>query len=133
MRYACIFAASIDETGMTASAHTIELYGNDKGETWQCDLTNSIGLQFGDWQVRFSARDFLTFCRHVNQFDIRALLFDLSDACDYQMVEAPKNALSHRLTLCELIQLRDLVNGTKFALELESMLHEVLGYEPVTA
>jgi hypothetical protein len=118
---------------MTALAYTITLYQNDKGETWQCDLTNTIGLRFGDWQVRFSVRDFLTFCRHVNRFNIRALLFDLSDACDYQVVEAPKNALSHRLTLCELIQLRDLVNGTKFTLELGSMLHEALGYEPVMA
>jgi hypothetical protein len=118
---------------MTASAYTFELYRNDKGETWQCDLTNTIGLRFGDWQVRFSTRDFLMFCRHVNHIDIRAMIFDLSDACDYQVVEAPKNALSHRLTLCELIQLRELLNGTKFSLELGSMLHEVLGYEPVMA
>jgi hypothetical protein len=31
------------------------------------------------------------------------------------------------LTLCEIIQLRDLLDGTKFSLDLNSMLYEVLG------
>jgi hypothetical protein len=115
------------------SSYTFELYRNEKGVAWQCDLTNTIAIEFGDMEVRFRVHDFAVFRRKVNSIDIKAMLFDLSDACDDCLIEAPKNQLSHRLTLCELIQLRDLLNGAKFALDLGSMLHEALGDVQVIA
>lgn len=109
------------------STHTTELYRNDKGVTYQCDLTNRIIIRFINFNVDFKVYDFTAFRRKVNEVDIRAMLFDLSDAGDCRVLESPANQLSHRLTLCEIIQLRDLLNGTKFVLELRSMLHATLG------
>ncbi len=42
-------------------------------------------------------------------------------------IEAPQNGVSFQLTLCEIIQLRDFLEGTSFALKLNSLLHEALG------
>lgn len=112
---------------MLAPDHLFELYRNEKGIAWQCDLTNTIVVQFGHWHTQLKVQDFAIFRRKVNSIDIRAMLFDLSDACDAHLIESPKNGFSYQLTLCELIQLRDLLNGAKFALDLASMLHETLG------
>lgn len=77
-------------------------------------------------EAAFRIHDFLNFRRFINKIDIQSRLFDLSDESDYEFVEAPQVNVYQKLTLCELIQLRELVNGTHFAIELNSMLHEVL-------
>ncbi|WP_229208959.1 hypothetical protein [Dyadobacter luticola] len=103
-----------------------ELFSTAKGYSLQCDVTSKVILHFGDLTASFKIRDFLNFRRAVNQIDIQSKLFDLSDESDYEFVEAPQLNLSHKLTLCETIQFRELVNGTFFAIELNSLLHELL-------
>ncbi len=114
------------------STYITELYRNDKGVSYQSDLTNRIIIQFMDIDVQFRIHDFAAFRRKVNNVDIKAMLFDLSEAGDCKVLESPSNQLSHRLTLCEIIQLRDLLNGTKFSLDLRSTLQAVLGGDLVT-
>lgn len=103
-----------------------ELFSTAKGYSVQCDLTSRIILHFGEIQAPFKIQDFLNFRRFINSIDIHSKIFDLSDESDYELVEAPRLNLAHKMTLCEVIQLRELVNGTHFAIELNSMLHEVL-------
>lgn len=104
-----------------------ELYRTKKGTTHQCDLTNTIIVKFKDVEWSFPIRDFLLFRNQVNAIDINSLLFNLSDECDSVYLPHIKNNLAVTLTLCDLIQLRDLLDGTKFSLELVAMVHEVLG------
>lgn len=103
-----------------------ELFSTPKGFSYQCDNSSRIILSFADMKASFRIQDFLNFRRFINKIDIQSRLFDLSDESDYEFVEAPQVNIYKKLTLCELIQLRDLVNGTHFAIELNSMLHEVL-------
>lgn len=103
-----------------------ELFSTAKGYSVQCDLTSRIILHFGEIKAPFKILDFLNFRRFINSIDIHSKLFDLSDESDYEFVEVPRLNMGHRMTLCEVIQLRELVNGTHFAIELNSMLHEVL-------
>jgi hypothetical protein len=86
-------------------------------------------MNFGDMEASFRIQDFLNFRRFINKIDIHSRLFDLSDESDYEFVEAPQLNIYQKLTLCELIQLRELVNGTYFAIELNSLLHELLYQE----
>ncbi len=104
-----------------------ELYKNQKGITWQCDLTDRIYIKFNDTLTGFKVSDFLTFRRKVHSVDIHEMIFNLSDDYDFELIQSPKNNFSSQLTLCEIIQLRDLLDGTKFSLDLNSMLYEVLG------
>ena len=103
-----------------------ELFSTAKGFSLQCDLTAKIILHFGEMQASFRIQDFLNFRRFINNIDIHSKIFDLSDDSDYEFVEAPQLNIYHKLTLCELIQLRELVNGTHFAIELNSLLHQLL-------
>jgi hypothetical protein len=103
-----------------------ELFSTAKGYSVQCDLTSRIILHFGEIQAAFKILDFLNFRRFINSIDIHSKIFDLSDESDYEFVEVPRLDMGHKMTLCEVIQLRELVNGTHFAIELNSMLHQVL-------
>jgi hypothetical protein len=103
-----------------------ELFSTAKGYSVQCDLTSRIILHFGEIKAPFKILDFLNFRRFINSIDIHSRIFDLSDESDYEFVEAPQLNIGHKMTLCEVIQLRELVNGTHFAIELNSMLHQVL-------
>ncbi len=103
-----------------------ELFSTAKGYSVQCDLTSRIILHFGEIKAPFKILDFLNFRRFINSIDIHSKIFDLSDESDYEFVEAPQLNIGHKMTLCEVIQLRELVNGTHFAIELNSMLHQVL-------
>jgi hypothetical protein len=109
------------------SPDTTLLYETKKGRTWQCDLTDKLFLEFDGMVLAFRVQDFFAFRRRVNKVDILEMIFDLSDDRDFEVIEAPLHNFVHRFALCELIQLRDLLNGTKFSLDLHSMLHEVLG------
>lgn len=104
-----------------------ELYSTSKGRALQCDLTSSIILHFKDFTWKFSVSDFLLFRKHIHAVDVKELLFNLSDECDFVSLRHARLASAVTLTLCDLIQLRELVDGTKFSLELVSLIHEVLG------
>ncbi|TKT88567.1 hypothetical protein FDK13_26835 [Dyadobacter frigoris] len=106
-----------------------ELFSTSKGFSFQCDKSSRIVIHFGEMIASFRIQDFLNFRRLVNNIDIKSRLFDLSDESDFEFVEAPQLNINQKLTLCELIQLRELVNGTHFAIELNSLLHTILYVE----
>jgi hypothetical protein len=104
-----------------------ELYTTSKGASYQCDIRNSIEINFKEYVWNFSISDFLLFRKTINAVDLKKFIFNLSDECDFVSLHHVKLSSVITLTLCDLIQLRDLVDGTKFSLELVSMIHEVLG------
>ncbi len=113
---------------MTSQAiESNELYRVPKGCSWQCDLTNRVYVQFQETVTAFRPRDFFIFSRKVNAIDIHEMIYNLSDDYDFEIIESPQQGFTMQLGLCELIQLRDLLDGTKFALKLNSLLHEALG------
>jgi hypothetical protein len=102
------------------------LFETEKGYSYQCDLTNSIIINFVDTVSSYKIHDFLIFQRKVNNVDILNMLYDLSDQSDAQLIETTKRNFSRNLTICEIVQLRELLNGTKFTLNLHSMLCNIL-------
>jgi len=103
---------------------TTELFRTSKGFSYQCDVTDRIIIHFDSFEMSLKIQQFQCLRRSLNNINIKDKLFDLSDESDYLTVEAPTNCF--QLTLCETIQLRELVNGTYFALQLNSMLHQIL-------
>lgn len=103
---------------------TSELFRTSRGNSYQCDISNRIVIKFGSYELNLRIQQFQCLRRSLNNIDIKDKLFDLSDESDHMTVEAPSSTF--QLTLCETIQLRELVNGTYFALQLNSMLHQIL-------
>jgi hypothetical protein len=102
------------------------LFETVKGYSYQCDVTNSIVVNFADTISTYKIQDFLIFQRKVNSVDVLNMLYDLSDQADEQLIETTKRNFSRNLNICEIVQLRELLNGTKFTLSLNSMLSNVL-------
>ena len=102
------------------------LFETEKGYSYQCDLKNSIIISFVNTVSTYKIQDFLIFQRKVNSVDILNMLYDLSDQSDAQLIETTKRNFSRTLSICEIVQLRELLNGTKFTLSLHSMLCNVL-------
>ena len=114
-----IFAAMIDK-----ATYLTELYTNSKGTTYQCDRTARVTVEFGGYVMAFKINDFLNFKRKVDSVDLHAMIFNLSDDYDFEVIETPQANLSLKLGLCDLVLLRELLSGTKFMLELNSLLYE---------
>lgn len=102
------------------------LFETKYGSSYQCDTNNSIAIHFLGTVSEYKIRDFLVFQRKVNSVAILDMLYDLSDDCDTKLIEATKRNFSRNLTICEIVQLRELLNGTKFTLSLNSILKEAL-------
>jgi hypothetical protein len=102
------------------------LFETEKGFSYQCDITNSIVLDFGGTVSKYKVQDFLIFQRKVNSVNVLDMLYDLSDQSDAQLIETTKKNFSRMLNICEIVQLRELLNGTKFSLSLNSMLCDAL-------
>ncbi|WP_278011396.1 hypothetical protein [Flavobacterium gyeonganense] len=66
------------------------LFETEKGYSYQCDLTNSIIINFTDTVSSYKIQDFLIFQRKVNSVDILDMLYDLSDHADVQLIETTK-------------------------------------------
>lgn len=110
----------------------IELYKTSKGQAYQCDLTNRIFLEFGGVTTAFKVHNFINFKRLIDGINIIDKLYDLSDEADFDIIDAPNSNQTFTLHLCDLIHLRELLSGAKFALYVNSFLNEVLGeYEVV--
>jgi hypothetical protein len=102
------------------------LFETKKGSSYQCDLTDSILIIFNEKESSYKLKDFLIFQRMVNRVDILDMIYDLSDHCDSKLIETTKRNFSSNLNICEIVQLRELLNGTKFTIQLNSMVNEIL-------
>ncbi|GAB3325159.1 hypothetical protein GCM10027299_22950 [Larkinella ripae] len=103
-----------------------ELFANSKGVSYQCDTTNRIVIQFGEARVSLRISDFLTFKKRVDSVDIHTMIFNTDDAYDVEVIDAPRTDHLFVLSLCDLIALRDLLAGTRFSLDLNTLLNERL-------
>ncbi|MRS63788.1 hypothetical protein [Larkinella terrae] len=109
---------------MSNTHQLTELFANTKGTTYQCDTTNRIIIQFGETRVSLRITDFLTFKKRVDSVDIHTMIFNTDDAYDVEVIDAPRTGHLFVLSLCDLIALRDLLAGTRFVLDLNTLLNE---------
>ena len=101
-----------------------EIFRTDKGVVYQCDASYRLILEFWDTHTLFSARDFARFRRMVETIDIRQMALSTAAADDVEILAIPQTERCYVLTLCEVVHLRELLNGAKVMLELNSMLRE---------
>lgn len=107
----------------------IELYVNPHGGVYQCDKTNRICVHFAETITRFRIDNFLNFKKLIDDVDIHTMIFDLSDDYDHEVIDLPNASKKIKLTLCEIIHLRELLEGAKFAIYVNDFVSEIL-YEP---
>ncbi|MGF7218274.1 hypothetical protein GGR92_004451 [Spirosoma lacussanchae] len=101
-----------------------EVFSTDKGVVYQCDRTNRLILSFWGSTTPLSARDFAQFRRMVSTVNVHQMALSTDTADDVEILTIPRSERCYVLTLCEVIHLRELLNGASLMLELNSMLRE---------
>ncbi len=101
-----------------------EVFKTDKGAVYQCDQSNRLILAYWGTTTPLSARDFAQFRRMVNTVNIHQMALSTAAADDIEILTTPRSEQCYVLTLCEIVQLRELLNGATLMLELNSMLRE---------
>ncbi len=108
----------------TLLAHAVEIFRTEKGAVYQCDATQRLILEFWDTHTALSTRDFAQFRRMVNTIDVQQMALSTGSAYDVEILTLPRSERCYVLTLCEVVHLRELLNGSQLMLDLNSMLRE---------
>jgi hypothetical protein len=101
-----------------------ELFRTKNGAIYQCDVTNRLILEFWETHTAFSAQDFLQFKRMVETVNLRQMALSTDDSHDLEILSMPRTERCFVLTLCEIVHLRELLDGARLMLELNTLLRE---------
>jgi hypothetical protein len=115
----------IKRMNKSTDSQLIELYSSTHGIVFQCDRTHKIIVNFGGSSTSFKIQNFLNFKKMVDSVDIHSMIFNLSDDFDYGLIDAPNADTRYRLTLCEILHLRELLEGARFALYVKQTISEI--------
>lgn len=102
----------------------MELFSSKFGSVNQNFLERKLEVSFSDRTFKMCITDFLLQRARINAIKIDKLLFDLSDEADYFRFSLPKSSIALDITIEELIQLKDLLNGAMYMLELQTILEK---------
>ncbi|MGV3508058.1 MAG: hypothetical protein ACO1N7_02125 [Sphingobacteriaceae bacterium] len=104
----------------------VEVFRTGCGSVSQCNKTNSYILEYSGVVSSFKARDFIDFIKRINNINLEEMLLSSSRVTDVAVLMPPYSDRCFVLTLTDVLNLKDLLNGAKFALHLNSVLWECL-------
>jgi len=108
------------------SSQLIEVYKTQHGGVYQCNTKNAFCLEFGNSRSFFKISDFLNFIKKINGIDIAEMAKNTSRHADIAIVMPHYTERCFVLTITDVINLREIVNGAKFMLQLNSILRECM-------
>lgn len=104
----------------------VELYRTEVGAVLQCNRQNCYLLNFAGETTAFRVNDFLSFKRKVDSIDLEFMLTDTSPGSDFAVIMPHRVSRCFLLTVEDVLSLRELLDGAKFIIELNCMLHSRL-------
>lgn len=107
-----------------------ELFKSEHGAVFQCSRKNCYWLEFTGERTPFKVTDFLRFKEEVDAIDIESLLTNPSRSADYTILNSYRCNRCFLLTALDVINLRDLLAGARFTIELNSLLSVCLKARP---
>ena len=99
----------------------IEIYANKSGRVYQCDHKQCFHIHFAGYRISLKVKDFLKFKKLVEGIDLDHLILEVNQA-DIEILHLHGSDHFFILTICELIALKDLLEGSKAMLELYRIL-----------
>lgn len=101
-----------------------EIFSTKSTSIFQCDLTDSFLLKRADGEIEFKLCDLYTFRKKVVNLDLVELLD--SSAPDIEIIHLPHCDRFLALTIYEILEFRELLNGTFNTLALNSTIKQIL-------
>lgn len=107
-----------------------EVYRTDHGAVYQCSRQNCYWLDFAGSTTAFKVKDFLSFKKKIDAIDVSAMIIDPSRTADFTILMPFRTPRCFVLDVNDVLNLRELLNGAKFMIELNSVLRECLKGTP---
>lgn len=107
-------------------AHVEEVFATQYGAVYQCSRQNCYWLEFQNKTTAFKISDFFSFKRRIDTVDIAAMLSDTARASDFEIIMPFRSERCFVLSVQDILQLRDILSGAKFMIQLNSEVKKCL-------
>ncbi|MBK1439151.1 hypothetical protein JHJ32_04060 [Parapedobacter sp. ISTM3] len=107
-----------------------EVYKTAHGAVYQCSRQNCYWLEFAGSTTAFKVGDFLDFKKKIDAIDISAMIIDSSRTADFTIVMPFRTPRCFVLTINDVLNLRELLDGAKFMITLNSMVQACMKGTP---
>jgi transcriptional antiterminator Rof (Rho-off) len=109
-----------------------EVFRTENGCIYQSDLENCYYIAFADKTVKFKLKCLFRLKSILDQIDLARMASDVRRAADVEIISLCACEQCYVLTLTQIIAFRELLDGAKVMLELNSIIHERLRRVPVS-
>lgn len=106
--------------------HLIEVFKTTSGAVYQSNKANTYLLEFHNYHSSFKPGDFLHFRKQIQSIDLEKMLQSKSIGGDLTVLMPHYSDRCFILSVTDVIQLKELLNGATFMLHLNSLVHECL-------
>lgn len=110
--------------------HLNELFTTEHGAVYQCSKINCYWLDFKGEKSSFKVGDFLRFKEVVESIDVESLLSDCSRSADFTILMPFRCNRCFLLSALDIINLKEILSGARFMIELNSILSVCLKARP---
>ena len=110
-----------------------EVYKTDNGAVFQCSRKNCYWLDFQGATSSFKIRDFFQFKNRIDSIDLENMINDSSRSSDYEIIMPFRSERIFILTVSEILQLKEILSGAKFLIEVNSEIKRCLQTRSVLA
>ncbi|GAB3197647.1 hypothetical protein ABID22_000804 [Pontibacter aydingkolensis] len=111
---------------MHTSIQLTDIYTSEAGAVYQCDRRNRLIIDFAGELTVLKVDAFLRLKTAVESIDLVEMAGSTSRASDFEIISVCGCDKCYVLTLPQLYAFKELLAQAKFALDLNSMLHECL-------
>lgn len=116
----------MQEITLPPTIHFEEVFSTAKGAIYQSDNERCWYIDFGGKLARFDYRNLLKLRKAVYHIDIEALLLDNTKAPDLEIIFICACDHCYVLSLLQIIELKELLQGTFVMLELNHIIFDRL-------
>lgn len=111
-------------------AHFEEVYHTAHGIVYQCSRQNCYWLDFAGSTTAFKVNDFFNFKKKIDGVDISTMIIDSSRTADFTIIMPFRTPRCFVLNINDILNLKELLAGAKFMIELNSVVNECLKTTP---
>lgn len=111
---------------MCGTCKLIEVYKTESGTVHQCNNKNCLLISFAGESISYKIDQFFSLKAIVDGIDINKMINCTEKASDFAIIAPLSSNKIYILNLCELLNFKELLAGTKVMLELNSIVYERL-------
>ena len=103
-----------------------EIFRTEHGVVYQCNHRNCLQIEFAGGVSSFKVQDFFSLKKSVEAIDIEEMANNTNRAVDIAILMPLRSERCFVLTLTEVLNFRELLQGAKAMLVLNSLVYECL-------